>query len=292
MYRHRFRHTSHTHRSHLLLAGWLCLAFLCSCSAHPTATPLPTETAVPTASAQATATPRPSATRIPTATQTPSPTAKPTPTPPTPTATPTPAATPTATAIPRTPVEVVRVIDGDTIRVRLEGQEYSVRYLGIDCPEDGAGAEEARTANQRLLEGQVVTVEMDATDTDEYGRLLRYVWAGERLVNAELVRLGWAVALPQPPDLRYQELLAGLQQEAQAAGRGQWASQLAAGEASPAPTTTGDERPGCDPAYPDVCIPPPPPDLDCGDIPHRRFKVLPPDPHHFDRDEDGVGCES
>lgn len=48
----------------------------------------------------------------------------------------------------------------------------------------------------------------------------------------------------------------------------------------------------CDPAYPTVCISPPPPDLDCGDIPFRNFKVLPPDPHRFDRDRDGVGCEA
>jgi len=48
----------------------------------------------------------------------------------------------------------------------------------------------------------------------------------------------------------------------------------------------------CDPAYPDVCIPPPPPDLDCKDIPYRNFRVLPPDPHHFDKDGDGIGCET
>jgi hypothetical protein len=54
----------------------------------------------------------------------------------------------------------------------------------------------------------------------------------------------------------------------------------------PAPTT------GCDPSYPTVCIKPPPPDLDCGDIPYRRFAVRAPDPHNFDGDHDGVGCES
>lgn len=50
----------------------------------------------------------------------------------------------------------------------------------------------------------------------------------------------------------------------------------------------------CDPAYPDedVCIPSPPPDLDCGDIEHKDFTVLQPDPHRFDGDKDGVGCES
>lgn len=48
----------------------------------------------------------------------------------------------------------------------------------------------------------------------------------------------------------------------------------------------------CDRAYPDICIAPPPPDLDCKDISYRNFKVLPPDPHRFDRDKDGIGCES
>lgn len=49
---------------------------------------------------------------------------------------------------------------------------------------------------------------------------------------------------------------------------------------------------GCDPSYPSVCIPPNPPDLDCGQVGVRRFTVLPPDPHGFDGDHDGVGCES
>jgi hypothetical protein len=47
----------------------------------------------------------------------------------------------------------------------------------------------------------------------------------------------------------------------------------------------------CDPAYPGVCIPPPPPDLDCRDIEYRNFTVLDPDPHNFDGDGDGIGCE-
>ncbi len=58
--------------------------------------------------------------------------------------------------------------------------------------------------------------------------------------------------------------------------------------ATPFPTTP----PNCHPSYPTVCIPPPPPDLDCSDIPYRFFTVLPPDPHHFDGDGDGIGCES
>lgn len=59
------------------------------------------------------------------------------------------------------------------------------------------------------------------------------------------------------------------------------------------PLPTPGSPPVCDPSYPDpgVCIPPPPPDLDCDQIPYRRFRVLAPDPHNFDGDGDGIGCE-
>lgn len=56
--------------------------------------------------------------------------------------------------------------------------------------------------------------------------------------------------------------------------------------------TPTQASPACDPSYPDVCIAPPPPDLNCSDIPYRRFRVFPPDPHRFDQDNDGIGCES
>ena len=60
--------------------------------------------------------------------------------------------------------------------------------------------------------------------------------------------------------------------------------------ATPAPPTAAG--PECDPSYPGICIPPNSPDLDCGEIGYRRFQVLPPDPHRFDGDHDGIGCES
>lgn len=56
-------------------------------------------------------------------------------------------------------------------------------------------------------------------------------------------------------------------------------------------TTGGGSTGGCDPSYPDVCIPPYPPDLDCGQIDERRFRVDGNDPHGFDGDGDGIGCE-
>lgn len=53
----------------------------------------------------------------------------------------------------------------------------------------------------------------------------------------------------------------------------------------------GRRIPDCDPSYPTVCIPSPPPDLDCADVKARRFRVVGVDPHHFDGDGDGLGCE-
>ncbi|MHB8807475.1 MAG: hypothetical protein ACYC59_07830 [Anaerolineaceae bacterium] len=58
------------------------------------------------------------------------------------------------------------------------------------------------------------------------------------------------------------------------------------------PANTSAPVLNCHPSYPDVCIPYPPPDLDCDEISYRRFRVLSPDPHGFDRDHDGIGCES
>jgi hypothetical protein len=60
----------------------------------------------------------------------------------------------------------------------------------------------------------------------------------------------------------------------------------------PRPTTTRPPAQNCDPSYPDFCIPPPPPDLNCPDIGATDFTVRAPDPHRFDADNDGVGCES
>lgn len=60
---------------------------------------------------------------------------------------------------------------------------------------------------------------------------------------------------------------------------------------TPKPTATATRVGDCHPSYPTVCIPPPPPDLNCTDIPYRNFTVLPPDPHNFDGNHDGVGCE-
>lgn len=70
---------------------------------------------------------------------------------------------------------------------------------------------------------------------------------------------------------------------------GDWElDEIAAAETVPPPPPTPQSN--CDPAYPTVCIPSSPPDLDCRDIPHQNFTALPPDPHLFDGNEDGIGC--
>jgi micrococcal nuclease len=120
-------------------------------------------------------------------------------------------------------VRVVRVIDGDTIEV--EGGAR-VRYIGIDAPEVYPQTEyygpEAWARNSELVEGKTVTLEKDVSETDVYGRLLRYVWVDGVFVNGELVRLGYARAISYPPDTKYQERLAQLEEEAREARRGLW----------------------------------------------------------------------
>ena len=118
---------------------------------------------------------------------------------------------------------VIEVIDGDTIVI--EGG-YRVRYIGIDTPEIDDGEPfgiEALEANRELVEGKIVRLERDVSQTDKYGRLLRYVYVDGILVNAELVRLGLAEAKAYPPDTKYQEDLEELEREAREAGWGMWA---------------------------------------------------------------------
>lgn len=124
---------------------------------------------------------------------------------------------------------MITIVDGDTIRVVMNGQEYLVRYIGIDTPEivhPGLPVEpfgpEAAEANRQLVLDRDVLLERDVSDTDAYGRLLRYVWVGDLMVNGELVRLGLAKANSYFPDVKYQDYLDGLEAEAFAAGLGIW----------------------------------------------------------------------
>ncbi len=147
---------------------------------------------------------------------TPVPTVTPTPTPPTLPPAPCP-------PLPETTLvqaQVVRVIDGDTIEVSIEGKIDRVRYIGMDTPETGEWmAPEATAKNEELVGGKVVGLEKDVSETDRYGRLLRYVWVGDRMVNAELLWLGCAQVSTYPPDVKYVDCFLRLQREAREAGR-------------------------------------------------------------------------
>jgi micrococcal nuclease len=218
-----------------------------------------------------------------------------------PAATPTPAPLIPAAATPplgaRQTARVTAVIDGDTIKVSIAGgAAVTLRYIGIDTPETvdpRAGVQcfgkEASAKNADLIatQGAVVDLEKDVSDTDQYGRLLRYVFYNgtETMVNEVLVREGYAKASSYPPDVKYQSRLAAAESRARSEGLGLWSSACGATPPPPPP-------PDCDPAYPDFCIKAPPPDLDCTQISGKRFRVLSPDPHRLDRDGDGIGCET
>lgn len=110
---------------------------------------------------------------------------------------------------------VVDVVDGDTVDVLIQGQEYRVRYIGIDSPESGeAGGTQASRYNQSLVMGEQVVLEQDVSNTDRFGRLLRYVWLSDgRMVNAQLIQLGHAEPAVYPPDVKYQDYFAELARE-------------------------------------------------------------------------------
>lgn len=123
---------------------------------------------------------------------------------------------------------VTRVIDGDTIEI--DGGK-KVRYLGIDTPETVDPRKpvqcfgiEASNANKKLVLGKRVKLEKDISETDKYGRLLRYVYVDDIFVNDYLVRNGYAYAVTFPPDVKYQQQFLEAQKEARENKRGLWSA--------------------------------------------------------------------
>jgi len=133
-------------------------------------------------------------------------------------------------------VKVTRIIDGDTIE--LEGGQR-VRYIGIDTPELSGNnpecyAREAYDKNRELVEGKQVRLEKDVSETDRYGRLLRYVYVDDNFINDLLVRTGYANASSYPPDIKYQDQFREAEKEARESNKGLWNSCLTI---TPKPTT-------------------------------------------------------
>jgi len=109
---------------------------------------------------------------------------------------------------------VIRVVDGDTIYVQLGDRVEKIRYIGMNTPEthhptkgEEPGGREAAETNRRLVGGKRVRLELDVRTRDRYGRLLAYVWVDDVMVNAELLRLGYAQVMTVPPNVKHQKLL-------------------------------------------------------------------------------------
>jgi micrococcal nuclease len=120
---------------------------------------------------------------------------------------------------------VLRVADGDTFTCR-DGRK--VRLTGIDSPEPQQrpfGSKAQQALLRMLPPGSQVRLEHDVMLTDQYGRLLAYVWLGPTLVNEAMVRGGWAALFTVPPNVKYAERFTRAQNEARTRGEGLWAER-------------------------------------------------------------------
>lgn len=116
---------------------------------------------------------------------------------------------------------VTQVIDGDTIDVNINGTEQQVRYIGVNTPErDEVCFQEASNANAALVQGQTVTLVRDVSETDRFGRLLRYVYANGVNVNEQLVAQGYAEGVEYEPDTAQTAHFRDLEVQARAANLG------------------------------------------------------------------------
>lgn len=218
-----------------------------------------------------------------------------------PSATPSTSAEPSrAVSDPRTNARIVRVIDGDTVEAIFRGTTIDIRLIGIDTPETVLPSEPiecygpaASRFTAKRLDGRRVRLAFDVERIDRYGRTLAYIWLGGKLFNERLVRDGFATVSTYPPNVKYVDRFLAAQRYARSHERGFWGGCPAMGPNDGGGGTGGTGGgANCDPSYPGVCIPPNPPDLDCGDLSVVNFDVVPPDPHGFDGDRDGVGCET
>jgi len=176
---------------------------------------------------------------------------------------------------------VTHIVDGDTLDV--EGKR--IRLALVNTPEIG----ENRYADAKKFAEELCPVTSDVTvDQDDgqlfdvYGRMVAKVTCGNdnKILNAELLYYDYAEILTEYCD------------ESEFSSEF-WAQRYGCRLVSfPTPIEPQSDDGTCDPSYPDVCIPSPPPDLDCSEIAFRNFKVLQPDPHRFDNDKNGIGCES
>ncbi len=127
---------------------------------------------------------------------------------------------------------VVRIIDGDTIVVLVNGVQEKIRLIGVDTPEtfDSRGTpqclgEEASNFVTSLLENQIVRLEADQSqdDRDKYGRLLRYVYLEDILINKEIIARGYGYEYTYRRPYKYQTNFRNAEQTARENQIGLWA---------------------------------------------------------------------
>ena len=179
---------------------------------------------------------------------------------------------------------VTRIVDGDTIHTA----NLKIRLSLTNTPEtyqDGFAEATEFTTKLCPVGSKILVDQDDLQRVDQYGRILAKVYCGNKVLNWELLYNGYA------------KILTPYCSTSEFSGE-PWAKRYGCSPKSdsssqtPAPAKTNPTKNSCDPSYPDFCIPSPPPDLDCKDIPQKRFTVLQPDPHRFDGNKDGIGCES
>lgn len=128
-------------------------------------------------------------------------------------------------------VKVDRVVDGDTAKVFYGGRSEYVRYIGIDTPESvkpnspvECYGEESKRFNAGRIEGRRVRLVFDREKRDRYGRLLAYVYVGDDLLNAEILRRGYGTTMEISPNTSRAGQFARIEADARQAGRGLWSA--------------------------------------------------------------------
>jgi micrococcal nuclease len=181
---------------------------------------------------------------------------------------------------------VTRIVDGDTIHTST----MKIRLSLTNTPETYQdGFSEATEFTKKLCPvGSKILVDQDDLQrVDQYGRVLAKVFCGDKVLNFELLYNGHANILTQYCST------SEFSGEAWAKRYGCDSNEIqTTTKPSPIPVQPKIQGVSCDHSYPDFCIPSPPPDLDCKDIPQKRFTVIGSDSHRFDGDGDGIGCES
>ena len=184
---------------------------------------------------------------------------------------------------------VTQIVDGDTIYTT----SYKIRLSLTNTPESNElGFATATTFTSRMCPvGSTILIDQDDRQPyDQYGRLLANVYCGGESLNSALLYNDYANILTQYCSTS--EFSSERWAQDFGCGSSSKATSQSSQTTKPSTSQSQSSTSNCDPSYPDFCIPSSPPDLDCKDIPQKRFTVLQPDPHGFDRDNDGIGCES